>query len=314
MVSFLLAHGGADPNLTAAGISPLLGAVAGENGLGRASIALTLIADPRVDVNARCPGGVCTLNYAIRREITATFDALIARPDIDLRACTNTGQTLLHAAAHSAAMAAALLKRGVIDVNAVDAAGETALHRAVIDDAADVVAVLLSEPGINPSIATARGTTPLHLALAGRKTAIAEALIAFPGTNVNASSSHWPTPIAVAIREGLNDCVRALCAREDVDVTGTVGTKNAWAPLPIAAYYGNAEMIEILLRCPRINRENVECGAKIAALVAMKMEFSECVKLLTPPAEETPQPQRKKKEKLGFLKRFRRVRRGPNTA
>jgi ankyrin repeat protein len=303
MVEFLLAHTDADPNFpTAERVAPLLGTVGGAadaSVFGRDSIARALIADPRVNVNAKCREGLCVLYYAIKRGNKSVFDCLMARPDIDLAVRGNNGNTLLHAATRDARMTEALLKRRVVDVNAVDARGETALHKAIAENNLDVVDILLAEPEINVNIVTGRGATPLHYALAGRRVEIAEKLIAFPSTDVNVASPGNPVPIALAIRENLISCVQALCTRADLKITGLI-CDTPLSALQAAAYYGNKEILELLLKCPLIKIEDEECGAAQAIAIARKKGFTECEKLLRP----EPASENKTKKRNWFLRTF----------
>jgi ankyrin repeat protein len=310
MVRYLLTVPGVDVNSTTReGMSSLIGTVS----RGWESIAQVLLSDPRVDVNFATSNGCTPLYWAMRRGIRSLFDAIIARPDIDLTKRTDKGLTFLHLAANEH-MARALLARQAIDVNATNSLGETPLHKAAKSGNVDVVSLLLEQPEINVNLATAQGHMALHLALHAGQFGVAEKLIAFPGTNINWGSTHCSPPISLAIAQDLVSCVRAMCRRNDLDLTGDANIKTLWPPLVVAAHYGRMEIIKMLLSHPRMDVRNDKCGRKLAQVVAMKMGFTECVHLLNSktkmkPLKGTDAPKQSRYGKLEFLRWFCRRRR-----
>jgi hypothetical protein len=204
-----------------------------------------------------------------------------------------------------------VLRRGGCPLNAVDAAGETALHRAVVSENAASVELLLRQPGIDVNVCSALGGTPLQYAVCGHLTQIALRLIAMPQTDVNFGSEKCAAPIAIAINERLRECVRALCARGDLEVSGKIGVSNP-PPLVIASALGDAESIECLLRCTRMDVEDPGCGAKAARANAIRLGLAECARLLTPPRKTVVSErggEKKRREKVGFFRRLRHRRR-----
>jgi ankyrin repeat protein len=177
-------------------------------------------------------------------------------------------------------MTAAVISRGEIDVNARDRYGETALHKAALIGNMRVVEILLEQPGIELNGVTKCGGTALHHAIGGRKDEVAELLIRQSKMNVNWRSANCAAPINLAIHENLSGVVRALCGRKDLDVSGDMGMKNGCPPLVVAAYCGCANTIGLLLAHPRMCMENERCGVKAALVVAMKMGFGECVRMI----------------------------------
>jgi ankyrin repeat protein len=248
--------------------------------VGCAPVALSLASDDRVDVNYRNSDGYTALFLAARRGDRQLFSRLISRPDAVVSGRTKSGAVLLHAAARDATMAAAIIARGVIDVNARDRSGETALHKAAFAGNLAVVGMLLAQPGIDLNGVTKCGGNALHHAIGGRQTAVAQLLIGQPTMNVNWRSANCAAPINLSIQGNLIGVVKALCAREDLDVSGDVGVRNGFPPLVIAAHCGCEEAIVMLLGHPRMCLENERCGVRTALAMAMKMGFVECVRLL----------------------------------
>jgi ankyrin repeat protein len=310
MVQYLLTVPGVDVNSTTReGMSSLIGTVS----RGWESIVQVLLSDPRVDVNLATSDGCTPLYWAMRHGSHSLFDAIIARPDIDLTKRTNKGLTFLHLATDEH-MARVLLARHAIDVNATNSLGETPLHKAAQSGNIDVVSLLLEQPEINVNVATAQGNMALHLALFARQFEVAERLIGFPGTDINRRSTCCLPPISLAIAQDLVSCVRAMCGRSDLDLTGDANMKVSWLPLVVAAHYGRREVIEMLLSHPHMDVRNDKCGRKLAQAIAMKNGFTECVYLLNSKTKmkslkSTNAPKQSRHGKLGFLGRLRRRRR-----
>jgi hypothetical protein len=196
-------------------------------------------------------------------------------------------------------------------VNAVDGAGETALHRAILGGSAASVELLLRVPGIDTNVCSAIGGTPLQYALCGHLSEIAMRLIACPQTNVNFRSEKCGPAIALAVHDRMKECVRALCARPELDVAGKAGMRGGAAPLVLAASLGDAESIECLLRCARMDVEDPDCGARTARVMANRLGLTDCVRLLTPPRKPAAgkgSEGKKKRDKIGFFERLRRRR------
>jgi ankyrin repeat protein len=162
----------------------------------------------------------------------------------------------------------------------VDARGETALHKAAVAGCAESVRLLMADGRVDVNAVTQWGGTALHHALGGRHASLAAEIAACATVNVNVRSSGCASPINIAISENMIGVVRVLCGRRDLDVTGEVRVKNAWAPLAIAAHRGSVDAIELLLGCPAMRAECENCGLRVALALAIKMGFSECVRIL----------------------------------
>jgi ankyrin repeat protein len=243
------------------------------------SIVVELVADAGVDVNIANANGLTALALAVQRESCLAFDALMARPDIDITVRTPAGATLLHLAVANTHMAAALLARGLIDVNAKDNAGETPLHRAAYAGNIAIVELLLAYPGIDVNARTGLGGTAIHHALVKRHVAVAEALIASPKIDINAQSLKWATAISLALSWGLDSVVRAICRRSDFDARGLYA-KNAWPPLILAVHANRPDLLELLLANPAMRVEDDAYGWKLALKLALDLEFTQCASVL----------------------------------
>jgi len=88
---------------------------------------------------------------------------LLSRPDINVNAADEDGQTPLHVTCgyNNSQAVELLLARPGIDVNAADNDGESPLHYACYINNNQAVALLLAYPGINVNSRTSSGETPI---------------------------------------------------------------------------------------------------------------------------------------------------------
>jgi ankyrin repeat protein len=131
-------------------------------------------------------------------------------------------------------MTRSLLAVGAIDVNAADDAGQTPLHRAAQAGNREVVEMLLAQPGIDANAFMERSGTPLHHAIANGHEGVALKLMECPAVDINCRGPHCSPPLALAIYRNAMKCVRVLCARKDLEVTGDLRMKSATPPLMVA--------------------------------------------------------------------------------
>jgi ankyrin repeat protein len=313
MVRYLLTVPGIDPNsTTTVGATALLAAAS----CGFEKVCEALAADPRVDPNAATAEGLSVLYFAVKRKLRGLFALLLKRPDIDLAARTLRGVTLLHIAARDAGMAHALLERGEIDINAVDSHGETALHKAAMAGNAEVVGILLAH-GIDTNVVAVKGGLALHFAIGRSDELIAEMIIGCSRAEINYCTEECPSPINLAMQKGCRRVVEALLRRGDVVLTGLVGVKNLWPPLPFAAQSGMKDVFEMVIGHPNMDVANPDCGANVALTIVLQMGLLECVEALKPipnVVDKKREGSEKKRTKFGFWKRIWRRRCSSNTA
>lgn len=116
----------------------------------------------------------------------------------------------------------------------------TDFFRAVRSDNASGVNTLIQR-GFDPNTRDSNGQTGLLLALREPSPRVIEVLLASPKTNVEARNANDESPLMLAAIKGQQELVRKLIAR-DADIN-----KPGWTPLHYAASSGQTEIIKVLL-------------------------------------------------------------------
>lgn len=135
-----------------------------------------------------------------------------------------------------------LAQRG-FDLNTLNAAGEHALFLAIRDDAPGVAAFLVGQPKVNVEARTAQGESPLMMAAIKGQLELASRLIA---RKAEVNKPGW-TPLHYAVSrdtETSTAMVRLLLEHHAyIDAESPNGT----TPLMMAAHYGSAGAVKLLL-------------------------------------------------------------------
>jgi len=145
----------------------------------RCEIVKQFVRRPELNVNAGSDVGDTALHIAADRGCVASVRLLLERSDIKLNEKNNSGWTPLIKAAFAdrVDVVSLLCARTDLVVNAVDVDRQTALHWAVLAQNIGVVRVLLTRPDLNLSITNRpEKHTALDLARAMQCNAIAELL------------------------------------------------------------------------------------------------------------------------------------------
>ena len=156
-------------------------------------------------------------------------------------AAEGEGNTKLHRAAydHDVAAIQALLAAGD-DANTPNDAGATPLLYGAGDP---VVVKLLLDAGANPNLASKSGRTPLHAAVMQRAAAETSRLLLAAGAQPRALNRHGAeTLLETAIFGGDATAVQRL-----LDAGAAVNTTSRSSPLTMAAWLGEASIVDLLL-------------------------------------------------------------------
>ena len=240
----------------------------------------------KVDVRAVGPSGFSSLHWAAIYNKEVAIDTLIAAgADVNAKSAFG-GQTPLHGAVicgGTPETIAALFRHGA-DAGALDGRGDPPLHLASIHGKKSVIAALaaagtdinrrtskngltaldwaaylgnvdvlkmLVENGADVRGSGPRGDTPLHFAVkrntVGASEASCEATTALllHGAEVDAADNFGETPLVIAVKKGKLALVEALVAGgADVNRRNVV---DDMAPLDVAAFIGNLEVLKALL-------------------------------------------------------------------
>jgi ankyrin repeat protein len=119
---------------------------------GYDAVATTLLADPRLEVDARDERGRTALHLAAERGEAELASRLAQVADVNAKDDEGVTPLMRAAFAGAAGVVAALLNRAEIEPNCVDRDRRTALHWAVMGGDAAAVRLLLEDPRTNPAI------------------------------------------------------------------------------------------------------------------------------------------------------------------
>ena len=119
---------------------------------GHDAVATTLLADPRLDVDARDDRGRTALHLTAERGDAGLASRLAQAADVNAKDDDGVTPLMRAAFAGAAGVVVALLNRPEIEPSRVDRDRRTALHWAVMGGDAAVVRLLLEDPRTNPAI------------------------------------------------------------------------------------------------------------------------------------------------------------------
>jgi ankyrin repeat protein len=155
-----------------------------------------LLGDPRIDVSKRTKLGCTALHLAVKIGALPVIEELLALPQTDANLGDNGGWTPLHMASKSGdiAIVEKLLEVAGIKVNVQDKSGWTPLHDAAKYQQHTITARLLRVDGIDVNLKTVIGWTPLHIACLNHDSRTVGMLKEVPGILVNEKDNEGRTP------------------------------------------------------------------------------------------------------------------------
>lgn len=173
-----------------------------------------LLAEPGIEIDIRQTDGTTPLYRAGLAGNEIAFERLLERgADINNANHDNHWSILMCAAAFDRLeIARRLLARPDLDLHATDNAGNTALHLACVRGHTRMVKLLLEKPDIAVNLKNTKGQTPLTLAAFGGHADIVQALLLHPGVEINFVDRDRQTPLFWAVSAGHLDVARLLLA------------------------------------------------------------------------------------------------------
>lgn len=129
------------------------------------------------------------------------------------------------------------------DINALDARGQHALHIALRHAALKVASYLVQRPSAEVDVRNPQGETPLMLAVLKGHTEVARALVA---RQADVNKTGW-TPLHYAATYAGTGAVEQVQWLLDQHAYIDAESPNLTTPLMMAAHYGSAEVVRLLL-------------------------------------------------------------------
>ena len=208
---------------------------------------LTLLSQPGIVIDAKQADGTTPLYRAGLADNASAFALLLGRgADPNNRNNDNLWTILMCAVAYNhGAIVEQLLQRPEIDVNAVSDIGNTALHIAVERDHLRMVQLLLQDPEVNINLKNHMGWTALTKAAFASQVEMVRQLLQRPDLEVNFVDQDRQTPLLHAAANGHREVVRLLLAdaRTNTAITNRPARQTA---RDIAAALGFESIAELI--------------------------------------------------------------------
>ena len=147
------------------------------------------------------------------------------------------------------------LFRGV-DVNYNDELGDTAALLASFHGHTECMRILADTKRVDWSKADRDGWTPLYMALGRGHSDIVDIIVKQPNIDYNVKTTFGTTLAQIAVQGdplSVVKCVETLAAQETFDCWNVPIAHNGETPVMWALKLGKIEIVEILLRCPRVD-------------------------------------------------------------
>ena len=266
--------------------------------MGQTECVRILAETGRVDWNKRDKVGRTPLYMAIMTENFDIVDIIVGQPDIDYNVKTELGISLAHEAVGwgDVKCVETLAALETFDCwNVPNRDGETPMMIAIMESKTEILEILLRCPRVDPDVdinpigetaarlATMQGETecvrmlaetgrvdwnqtdcygytPLNWALMLGRSEIVDIILEQPNIDLNGKNHVSQTLAHTAVTGGHVKCVETLAAQESFDcwnVPDYMGN----TPMKIALS-SRSEIVEILLRCPRVDLDVVDADKK----------------------------------------------------
>ena len=183
-----------------------------------------------VDVNTQNSNGLTGLMIACNCRNPAIVSRLVQVPGLDINYQDEDGFTAAHRASErgQTEYVRILAETGRVDWNKADKWGTTPLYWALKEGHSDIVDFIVQQPNIDYNIKTNIGETLGHTAVRGGEK---EAAVSWRG----------------------GKCLETLAAQERCECWNIPDRSYGDTPIMRALKRGKTEIVEILLRCPRVD-------------------------------------------------------------
>jgi len=221
-----------------------------------------------VDVNTVSEDGDWSgLTIAAEENYPELLEILLSHPDIEINKTTEyygSQWTALMVAcgAGNSAIVSRLVEVPGLDINYQDEWGYTTAHMASVVGQADFVRILAETERVDWNKRDEEGRTPLYLALVYGHSDTVDIIVQQPNIDYNVKTEDGYTLGHAAVRGGVK-CVETLAAQENFD---SWNVPDEWGDTPIMRAAKeeeyNDEIVEILLRCLRVDLDVVDADKK----------------------------------------------------
>jgi len=208
-----------------------------------------------VDVNTVCEDGHWSgLTIAAEENYPELLEILLSHPDIKINNTTECQMTALMFAcrAGNSAIVSRLVEVPGLEINHQDESGHTAAHWTGMKGHTECVRILAETDRVDWNKRDVCGWTPLYCALRWGHSDIVDIIVQQPNIDYNVKTEDGETLGHAAVRGGNVQCVKSLTTQESFDCWN-VPDRHGDTPIMMALKRDKTEIVEILLRCPRVD-------------------------------------------------------------
>lgn len=217
--------------------------------MGHEKIVEALLENPHIILNVADKNGKTALIWAAERGHIQCVSALRKKSDILLCAKDRMGDTALILAArnhHAKVVQELLSSMGPDEINAINNEGGTALQELAWNGEHECVDTLLQIRDTHPNTKDSWGFTPLMLAARkGHAKVVTTLLAKLSADELNATNQDSLTALHQAALSGMDEVVGIL--RKSGDIRVDAKDKKGFTALMLAARYGHAKVVQVLL-------------------------------------------------------------------
>ena len=194
------------------------------------------------------------LTWAADKNHTELLDVLLSHTDIEVNKTPGRRTALMFACnSGNSTIVSRLVQVEGLNINYnKDEEGDTAAHLASMRGHTECLRLLVETGRVDWNIRDIYGYAPLYWALEEGCSDMVDIITQQPNIDYNVKTEDGETLAQVAVRRGNVKCVETLAALEQCDCWN-VPYKNGDTPVMMAQKLGKTEVLEILVRCPRVD-------------------------------------------------------------
>lgn len=236
-----------------------------------------LLANARVDANAKDKDGWTPLSWAVKNGQRAVVKLLLATGKFDVNATDNDNLTPLQLAVHRQDEDAVklLLTTGKADVDTISSDGQTPLLWAIKRGYDTIVKLLLTIGKANVNAKDKEGRTPLWLAAENKHEPLLKLLLDTGKADADAIDGDGRTLLLWAVEKGYMTMIDLLLDTGKVDVNAK--DKKGRTPLLLAAQNKDEGIVKLLLATGKANVHAKDNEGRTSLMLASISNRRPCI-------------------------------------
>ena len=196
--------------------------------------------------------------HAYGNNLEGLNDCLSRGVDVNFKQEEQNGRTalIISCSLGHSALVSRLVQVPGLDIDCEDKLTATAAHHASCWGRTECVRILANTGRVDWNKEDLEGRTPLYYALWQGHSDIVDIIVKQPNIDYNVKTTFGTTLAQIAVQGdplSVVKCVETLAAQETFDCWNVPIAHNGETPVMWALKLGKIEIVEILLRCPRVD-------------------------------------------------------------